>query len=237
MSVRIDKDFWKNYAEYEELIRKCFNFLYFTRYPVSEGAESAYNFLVAEFFRKNIFERFDAEKEGTRLACTMKNKSVDKKFKQYIFKWAESVMYGLYNNARNQSKRSLRFSTDSIEVLTETSYNTFKENKGISPWELYTEEGDYEEKTVSSVIKRAPDITDAADYRSEAPLSAYDQCRENELNDYLNSVLKNKRERIIVDAKRDGLSNTAVAEMVGVTSSQVANILKSIRGRCSKVLA
>jgi hypothetical protein len=234
MSVRIDNDFWKNFSNHKELLTKCFTHLYHKKYPVNEGPDSAFNFLVYEFFRKGIFERFDAEREGKLTQTKMKNKTSQKKFEQYIYKWAESVMYGLYHNERKHRERYLRFSSDKIEILTEQSYNEFKENTGISSWDVTT--GGEKQKVVTK-RKSNPSISDARDYRGETPASADEAYRTKQVDSFIQSVLKSDRERTIVSGKKDGLPNTTIAEMVGVTSSQVANIIDSIRSRCSSVLA
>lgn len=230
MSVRIDNDFWKNYAEYEELIRSCFNHIYYNKYPVNEGAESTYNYLIAEFFRKGIFDKFDAEKVGKYVQTTDSSKTDRKKFEQFIYKWSESVIGGLYLKVSNESKRYLRFSTDKLEDLTDVSYADFKNNSGMGPWAA----GD---EVVVTKRLDTPSISDAEDFRGEDIPSAYEQCRINELESFLQSVLKDDRERAIIEGRREGLSDVAIGKLVGVTSSQVANVVRSIRSRCTKVFA
>ena len=104
MTVRIDNDFWSKYEKNEVLLRKCFTYLYNKKYPVSEGEESAYNYLIMEFFRKDIFARFDAERQGKITQTKVLNKSEDKKFQQFVYKWVESVMYGIYHKNRNHCR-------------------------------------------------------------------------------------------------------------------------------------
>lgn len=231
MSVQIDTDFWKNYENHSGLLRKCFTHLYFKKYPVTEGSESAYNFLIAEFFRKGIFDRFDAEREGKYTQSADAAKTDDKKFEQYIYKWAESVMYGLYHNSRKNSERFLHFTNDSIEELNELSYDTFKKNKGVSSWET-----EADSKNVSKRSK-LPCIVDEGDYHAERGDDAFEATQETELLSYLKSVLQNDREGLIVQYKMEGLNNVEVGECVGLSSSQVANILKGIKARCAGVLA
>jgi len=232
MSVHIDKDFWKNYEENEELIRRCFSHLYYRKYPVSEGSESAYNFLVAEFFRKGIFEKFDEEKEGKYQQTTIKDKTARKKFEQFIYKWSESIMHALYHSHRKNSERYLKFPNMSMDSFNSNSYKTFKENNGITPWSS----GDDKEDKVSNRPK-IPNISDAEEYHAESPLDALEGYLEKEMYSCLDSILKDDRERLIIKSKKEGLSNSVTAEIVGISTCQVYNILKDIRKRFSKVLA
>ena len=239
MSVRIDNDFWTNYAEHETLLRRCFMSLYHKKYPCKEGAESAYNFLIAEFFRKNLFERFEAEREGKYNQTTIENKSSQKKFEQYVYVWSESIIGGLYHSERKHSERNLRFATDKLDGMTEHTYESFKENAGISSWKTISEEDPKKQAKLEEQSKRrknVPCIADADDYRAQGYDSAFDTLREKELMNHLNSVAKNDRERTVIECKAAGLNNTDVGAVIGVSSSQVANILNGIKKRCSSAI-
>jgi DNA-directed RNA polymerase specialized sigma24 family protein len=231
MNVRIDNDFWANYEEHEVLLRKCFTHLYFKKYPVAEGKESAYNFVVMELFRKGIFNRFDAKREGIKVQTTIVGKTTTKKFEQFLYKWTESIMYGLYHNARKYSERYLKFPSDKIEGLNEISYSSFKEAHGVSNWLEESEE------RVEFVNRKFRNIDDSEDYHAETPLDASESCEESELYGYLESVLKNDRERMLIECKKDGLNNSDAGRVLNVSPSQIKNILNSIRSRCSAVLS
>ena len=230
MTVRIDNDFWANYGEHEILLKKCFTHLYFKKYPVAEGSESAYNFVVMEFFRKGIFERFDADRKGVRTQTSIKGKTTNKKFEQYIYKWVESVMYGLYHNARKHTERYLRFPSDTVGSLNEASFAAYKAARGTTPW-VSDDEVHKEYKR-----RKFPNIGDSEEYHAETALSALEQAQETEINSYLDSVLKDARERKIIASKRVGFNNSDIARDLEISSSQVGNILKSIRSRCGSFL-
>jgi len=232
MTVRIANDFWDNYEEHEELLRKCFMHIYLKKFPVHEGSESAFNFLIAEFFRKKIFERFDASRKGKFFQTQEEDKSIQKKFEQYVYKWTESIMFGMYSNARNYSSRNLRFSIDKVETLTETSYANFRD-------EFFSDEtmDEIERSMTKERVRKFPTIADAEDFHGETPMSAHDEYYEKQLYSHLESVLKDDRERAIIAGKKEGLNNSTVGEMVGITPSQVTGILKGIRSRCTKILA
>lgn len=237
MSVRIDEDFWENYKEHEELLRRCFTSLYCRKYSVPEGPESAFNFLVAEFWRKGIFERFEADRKGTKRQAVDKYKTTKKKFEQYIYTWTESTLGGLYHAERKYKRRNLRLSNDKLDTFNDKAYGYFKENNGISSWSSAQGKELIEEERLIASKKNYPCIVDTEDYRAENPMDALEEYEEKKLDNFLDSILKNDRERIIVQGKRDGLTNTTIGEMVDISSAQVANILKSIRSRCGSMLA
>lgn len=226
MSVQIDTDFWKNYATHEPLIKKCFFHLYRKKYPVFEGPTSAYNYLVMEFFRKSIFERFDAEREGKYTQTKDLSKTSQKKFEQYIYKWSESVLFSLYYTELKYRGRYHKFPSEMIEGLTESSYAEFKLSAGISSWVV-------EGETVET--KRAyPNISEADEFRAEGAGDALDNYCVEELYSHLDAVLKDDRERKIIKARKEGLSNSIIAESLGISSSHVSMILKAIYARFSK---
>lgn len=250
MSVRISADFWENYNEYKKLIIRCVVSIYNKKYKLNNvehnsGVKTALAQVLVDFERKDIFGKFDPDKEGKRTTTVIENKTAGKKLQQYIYKNVESVLYAMYHKERKYSERNVMLGSDSkysVDNLNENNYGDYKVSKGISHWDSSSDEvvgkknKDRDESGTSLIIKNAPTIDDAYMYRSEHIPSPEENLQAVEVEDFILSILKDEREAKIIEAKKMGLNNTDIGKMVNLSSPQIANILKSIRGRCQAIL-
>lgn len=119
MTVHIVDNFWDNYQNNEDLILRCFRYL-FKRHPDNEGESGSFNNLLIRMKELKVFERFDimkiaiAAKEKGLISegdlsevCTESSLkdlgiNVDKKWEQFIYKWIEKIIsYEYRRNGRH----------------------------------------------------------------------------------------------------------------------------------------
>lgn len=231
-SVFIDEDFWKTYDANKGLLTACFTKIFFSKYPVHEGYESAFNFLIMEFYRQDLFSRFDENKVGKYTQTTIVDKTARKKFEQFVYKWTESILYAIYNKERNSSKRNMRFGD--LDTLSDDMYTNFKKERGITSWseDHHLETDIHQEYRV----KKLPCILDIDDFYSDPSTDPLDKLCEEEIVAKIMSSLKNDRERFIVTSKLNGLTSAEICVELDLPAPTVSIILSKIKERCSGVL-
>ncbi len=61
MAVRIVKDYWVNYHNHEDLIKRCFHYL-FRKFPTPDGSDDSFNNVLVRLMSLNVFDRFAASR-------------------------------------------------------------------------------------------------------------------------------------------------------------------------------
>ena len=223
MSVQIDNNFWSTLKEHESLVKRCFNHIYYNKFPVQEGYESAYNYVLTKLYSDDIFSRFDASTVGKYRQTSDVAKTASKKFEQFVYKWITSFMSGLYRRERTEATRYVKFATEQVEQITESWYRSLRKDAGVSDWA--TED----DRKVAQ--RNYPSISYVREYNASESLSADDACYTKEFITSIKDALDSDRDRFIVESKVAERTNTWIGAKLGISSAQVGNILKSIRGR------
>jgi len=253
--VRIIEDaFWANYETYESLIKRCFVHLFFKKFPNTNSemyeqrvptalcqnlsAQESFDNLLVEFKRLRVFERFDREK------CNLSAVSEDKKFEQYLYKWAESVLFKEYHDRR---KRTLRFRR--VSCMDDIHRDTFDvKSKVVEAYANQDDEyidvdqlpEDQKKATIKyrehadGLYKRFPSLGDIPSMSSEKYETPLDALEEQETFQRIKDLCHTNFERRIVDLKMEGLCNKDIAENLDCSSATVGSTLNKISARYHK---
>jgi DNA-directed RNA polymerase specialized sigma24 family protein len=239
--VRIVKKFWTNYDTYEDIIRRCFLFLFYTKFPDYidqrfQTVEESYDNLLVEFNRLKIFERFNSSR------CNTKKATLDKKLEQYLFKWTESILYREYNARK---KRTIRFrrviNMDELHRDMSNKKDKFNEIFSNEPKinvNYLTEEQKKvalkNEKESHRLFRRYPTINDIPLMTSEKYETPVDSLEERETWNMIKDTCNNSLELRVVQLKYEGLSNRDVAKAIKLPETSVSSVLNKLKQKYHK---
>jgi DNA-directed RNA polymerase specialized sigma24 family protein len=236
--VRIVKgDFWTNYETYEEVIKRCFTYLYFNRFPSQDpqGEKEAFHNLLVELNRLGVFDRFD---------CTrpyLAGKTLDYTFEKFLFKWTEHVLGNDYNERK---KRTLRFRRISdVEKIHRDTYtcNTYSEifsDEPVIDLDLLPPE-EKEKETDLKVLRnkmsaKYPTVRNIPDMCSEKYKNPDDDIIADETWNQILSVCRDDEEREIVRKKKEGISAEDIGDAMGCSGAAICSTLVNINKRFKK---
>lgn len=226
--VRIHEDFWDNYYANEELIRKAT--IDITRkqfkWPGKDGFKEAHNHVITELHRLLIFEKWNQER------LTSKTRTTQQQYENFIYQRIWAILFGAYTKRKNikkREKRSKYFETEIHPDVWRTPEFFFNDEDELCT--IKKEKREKEEQLREYRAKRAPTIKDLyppypkSDYLAECN-SAYETILD---------ACRNQREKDIVKAKLNGMTNKDIATKEKLTSLYVKNILKGIKERYSRL--
>ena len=223
MSVRIVEDFWTKISEYENVIRRCFNYVIHNRYPNPEGSEEAYHDMLVSMWESKILSRFDEKKLS-------KGSSVSKSFEQYIFTWVNQILSEAYKKRGLHSKRYLHMS-----VLSERhSLSDIRVSLNETPWAQSQEEVEatriYSEKKADRKrIKVQPLPSDVGEYVGSAGEDPLEDLSARDLYETIRGKIHTERNRKVLDLMAEGLSQQEIAEAMSMNKSTLSMVVRKIR--------
>lgn len=227
MNVRIVEDYWENYKNHEELIKRCFHYLFLTKYPNTEGAQNSYQELVVEFSRLNVFSRFQASKHPDHL--------VSKKFEAFIYNWVRKVLSDIYSK---NYKDSLRYKhTPYIDYVVPGSTLCEQYRKSTEKnWQQESMEHIAHKK--SSVKKKRrkkkhfPNHNDASDYIGKLTEDPDHYTERRELLESIRDIAESSSEQKVIDMYLEGYDRKQIADQLGCESYQIKTMMAKLRKRC-----
>ena len=225
--------FWKGYAQYETLIKKCFNYIYGRKFPNynREDEQETYNDLLITLENLDIFNKFDPTK------CFKRAIPLEKRFEQFMYKWTESFLSRSYNERKVRTNRFRRTSaTNDIHTGSFVSNYVTKSE----PSETYIQLDLLSSKQKSTEYKlKAKAHKEAVAYHvsdpQEEPItSVEDDLVEADLWSGILGSCKSDMERQIVTLRKEGSNNEEIAAVIGYTKQYVSLILDKIKDRFNK---
>jgi DNA-directed RNA polymerase specialized sigma24 family protein len=258
MAVRIVSDFWSNYNENKDLITRCFKFL-LNKYPNPDGEMDAYNSLLSDMFRLNVFAKFsrkrlvaqklkidkksadDAVQDSdiTDEAMARMGINVEKKFEQYLFVWIEHCLQDRYDRRRKQGARFVTNCT--IIECPPRSFSEVRANFQESPWA----QGASEELALEKHIEKVDRIGLTRDYPTYKDASAYVGSKiDSPLEDVLHNDLVSKfmvsmqpgKEKQVAELIMKGYAQSEIADVIQCSSQYVGMLLKRVRERFNMLM-
>lgn len=257
MAVRIVHDFWDNYHNYEDLIKRCFYCL-LQRFPYPDNEKEAYNQLLSRLFDLNIFSKFNPKQLAARklginkkwasAVITRKEASaeslkkfginVESKFEQFVFKWIEHCLSEAYDQRRKQAHRYLpsyelaeqppRDSTELRDRLCENQWAQSEE-------ELAVLERHTAKRQTSNSRRTYPTYSDAGDFVGSKMGNALDEVEGEEIADKFTAVLK-PSERRILDLLQAGCKPVEIAGACECSPQNVSVLMTEIRRKYNRFM-
>ena len=231
----VPQEFWTNYNTYEEVIRRCFSYLYTQKFPSNEpqGLDDSYDNLIAEMHRLGIFEKWDSCRPSDARA------TMDQKFEQFLFKRIESIMYKEYHDRRRRTIRFRRIS--SVNEIHRDTYGTEQKEEifadDVPSYDVEQLPMKEKKEVLKAQAKRHrlyhkyPTVKDIPIMTSEKYETPLDALVEEDTWNLILSACRDDREKAIVRYKKEGLSAEDIGNAMGFTGSNVSSILTQIKSR------
>jgi len=258
MAVRIVSDFWSKYESNKDLITRCFKFL-LNKYPNPEGEMDAYNSLLSDMFRLNVFAKFSrkrlvaqklkidkksadtevSDSDITDEAMARMGIDVEKKFEQYLFVWIEHCLQDRYDRRRKQGARYVTNCT--ILECPPRSFTEVRANFQESPWA----QGAAEELSLEKHIEKVDRIGVTRVYPTYKDASAYVGSKiDSPLDDMIHKDLVSKfmtsmqqgKEKQVAELIMKGYGQSEIADVLQCSSQYVGTLLKKVRERFSIIM-
>lgn len=232
----VQGDFWGNFHSYEDVITRCFLYLFNKKFNNSEVYEAnakkeSFNNLLVELDRHKVFDRFDVNKIDI--------KQVDKKVEQYLFKWTEQILSKEYHDRRKRTVRFRRVSSfDQFhkDIYSKETKEMFVDevSDGVDTDLMATKEREKFLKAKAQkdkLYKKYPTIEDIPSVCSEKYESATDKLEEADVMRMIQEACQTELERKIVKLKLAGVSNKVIGIQFNCTGAKIGNILAKLQGR------
>lgn len=223
--VKVHDDFWQNYTENEELIKKSTIDITLKQFkwPGDNEHKEVLNHVISEMHRLCIFQKWNSKR------LTSKTRTERQQFENFIYQRIWAILYGAYNKRRNQKIR-------------EKHHPFFEEKIHPKAWKtsdmLYNDEDDIENIKENKKTKEK----ELREYRAKkAPLIVHirteqtdDLATVNSTYEAILNACKNQKEKDIIQARKEGIDIADIAQNQGVKPLYVSNILKDIKKRFSR---
>lgn len=233
------KLFWETVEKHQRLIKRCFQHI-LLKYPPLDSAEDAYNTLLTELYRKNIFSRFDRRKlvaskkavspdEVTAAECTdeeMEKLGIDvtKRFEQFVYQWIHQILRDAYKQHGRYIRTMSLNNGQAVEnrLQLKAARGTPTETAWPSSWNDKEDLEHYQEMMLKAKrIRVRPCYLDAGDYRSCSPADPMQETIANELIAHLEDHALGSHDKEILRLKLDGMKDKDVATALNVNVSKV----------------
>lgn len=233
--VRIVKgDFWTNFETYEDVIKRCFTYLYFKKFPSEDpqGETESFDNLIVEMNRLSVFDRFDVKRPNPA------NHTIDKSFEQFLFKWTEQILYREYHDRRRRTIRFRRI--NDVDLIHRDTYDPrlhteiFADEPTIDVDELPPGKKETEIKRrrfQHKMSAKYPTVRNIPDMCSEKYENPDEILQEQDTWEQVLASCRDSQERRIVEMKREGTTTEDIGRAIGCTGSGICAILVSINKR------
>jgi len=249
MAVRIVRDYWTNVVSYQDLIKRCFSYLY-RKFPnPQDGVQESYQDLLVRLYELDVFSRFDPRKilaahgdlseEQTKKVTTAKatkllkkrGVNVDKKFEQFVYKWIEHILGESYHKRVNHRYRYVTSGDMDVHIADMKAVrDKFNENA----WAQTPEELDYLQQHIINKnskrwVRQYPVPGDIREFTGSKMDDPLDEVVAQDLQEEIRDHLTSRSERTLYNRTLDGLSGVEAGRLCNKTPQQVHIMMKSIR--------
>ena len=234
----VPQEFWANYETYEDVIKRCFSYLYSQKFPSNEpqGLENSFNHLIVEMNRLSIFEKWNPKRPN------LEETTLDKKFEQFLYKRIESILSKQYHDRRRRTLRFRRISDiNSIHRDTfgaEQKEEIFADDVPSLDIEQLSKRDKEDALKAKAkrhkLYKKYPTVIDIPIMTSEKYETPMDNLVEEDTWKVILASCRDDKERAIVQYKREGLTAEDIGVSLGSSGSNVCAILSQIKKRFEK---
>jgi hypothetical protein len=225
MAVKLVGEFWTDARTYDDLIRRCFVYL-FRKYPDPEGEIISWNKLMEGLYNLNILSlsRFDPSRYKGK-------KSVDRIWEAYLYKWIEHFLGESFNKNGKMYKRFIN--VENMDSISSSNYGEVSMIQHNDPLFRDGEISKEASKKVKSKISKIPQWASKDCFPSE-PINPLEKLEYRDLLSSIRKSLRSDQEKKVFEAMHNGCAQAEVADAVKLTPAAVSAILKKIRDRCAQ---